>query len=234
MEIKEPSKAYEKVIEYIKAEILHGNLKQGQKLPPERELAEQLGVSRNSVREALRTLDEIGIIISTQGVGNSVSCNFEKSLGEAMSMMFLMQKIDYEQLSELRRGLEEQAIMLAADRITAEQIHQLEDLVARLAVSEDEMTNVIMDKKLHYTIAQASGNQLILAILQALSDVMDMFISDLRKSILKRDKGGNRLQSTHESMVKCLKNGDKHGAYEAMYNHFMIIEENIVTPYKNA
>lgn len=227
MKAKEPIKTYEKVIEYVKAEILHGNLKQGQKLPPERELAEQLGVSRNSVREALRTLDVIGIITSTQGAGNCVSCNFEKSLIEAMSMMFLMQKTDYFQLSELRRGLEEQAIMLAADRITAEQICQLEELVKKLSKNESETVNAILDKKLHYTIAKASENQLIIAILQALSDVMDLFISDLRKKILYKDKNGNRLQDIHERMVDCLKNRDKQGAYEAMSSHFRIIDENI-------
>lgn len=233
MGIKEPGKAYEKVIEYIKSEILHGDLKQGQKLPPERELAEQLGVSRNSVREALRTLDVIGIITSTQGAGNCVSCNFEKSLVEAMSMMFLMQKTDYVQLSELRRGLEEQAIMLAADKITAEQIHQLEELVKRLSLNENETVNAILDKKLHYTIAQASGNELIISILQALSDVMDLFISDLRKKILYKDRDGNRLQSIHERMVACLKNGDKQGAHEAMSSHFRIIDENIETFIEN-
>jgi len=227
MEIKETSKAYEKVIQYIKEEILHGNLKQGQRLPPERDLAESLGVSRNSVREALRTLDVIGMITSTQGAGNSVSCNFEKSLVQTMSMMFLMERTDYAQLSELRRGLEEQAIVLAADRITGEQIHQLQKLVASLAISENEATNVILDKKLHYTIAQASGNQLILSILQALSDVMDLFITDLRKKILNNDKGANRLRSIHERMVECLKNGDKQGAREAMADHFMIINENL-------
>ena len=234
MEIKEPGKTYEKVIEYIKAEILHGDLRQGQKLPPERELAEQLGVSRNSVREALRTLDVIGIITSTQGAGNCVSCNFEKSLVEAMSMMFLMQKTDYVQLSELRRGLEEQAIMLAADRITAEQIHQLEELVKKLSLNENETANVILDKKLHYTIAQASGNELIISILQALSDVMDLFISDLRKKILYKDRDGNRLQGIHERMVECLKNRDKQGAYEAMSSHFRIIDENIGTLIENS
>ena len=62
-------KAYERVISYIKGEILKGDLKQGEKLPPERELAEQLGVGRNSVREALRTLSLMGFISSTQGAG---------------------------------------------------------------------------------------------------------------------------------------------------------------------
>lgn len=228
MEQKDTGKTYEMVIRYIKEQILCGNLKQGEKLPPERELAEILGVSRNSVREALRTLDVMGMLTSTQGAGNLIACNFEKSLVESMSMMFLMRKTDYAQLSELRRALEEQAVMLAADRISEEQISLLQGIVAELAQCRDENKNVILDKKLHYTIGQASGNQLILAILQALSDVMDSFISDLRKDIMASSAGGrDRLQKIHERIVECLKNRDKTGAYEAMASHFVIIDENL-------
>jgi len=227
MELKESGKAYEKVVQHIKGEILLENLKQGQKLPPERELAEQLGVSRNSVREALRTLDVLGVINSTQGAGNSVSVNFEKSMIESLSIMFMMRKTDYQEISELRKALEKQAIVLAADNITAEQIELLEDLVIRLAEDENEATNVILDKKLHYTIAQASGNHLIFSILQALSSVMDMFISDLRRQIISSERGRSRLQNIHEHMVFSLKKRDKSEAYEAMSSHFRIIEENL-------
>lgn len=227
MERKGQAKAYENVIAYIKEEILNGNLVQGQKLPPERELAEHLGVSRNSVREALRTLDIIGMVKSTQGAGNSISCDFEKSLVESMSMMFLMEKIDYRQLSELRRGLEEQAIVLATERITEEQIRQLEKLVTELAVTKDEKVNVILDKKLHYTIATAGGNQLILLVLQALNDVMDLFIKDLRQKIMAGERGGSRLQNIHERMVDALKSRDKTAAYKAMEDHFKIIDESM-------
>lgn len=229
MEVKEPGKAYEKVIHYIKQEILNGNLEQGAKLPPERDLAEQLGVSRNSVREALRTLDVIGMITSTQGAGNCVSCNFEKSLVESMSMMFLLQKTDYFQLSELRKALERQAMLLAVERITPQQIELLEEMLAKLEENQAEENNVLFDKKLHYTIAQASGNQLIISILQALSDVMDLFIKDIRMKILLRENGGARLIAIHKQIVQCLKNKDTSTALEAINRHFEIIDENILS-----
>lgn len=227
MKQKEPSKAYGKVIEYIKKEILGGRLKPGQKLSPERSLAEELGVGRNSVREALRTLDILGVISSTQGAGNYVSCNFEKSMVESLSMMFMMQRTNYEQISELRQALELQAIALAADRIAPAQIGELEKIVSELASSSDESRNVLLDKRLHYMIAQASRNPLILEILQALSHIIDTFISDLRGKILEKDKGRNRLQHIHEEMVRALKAGDADGARRAMSEHFAIIEENL-------
>ena len=109
-------RAYERVISYIKGEILKGELKQGEKLPPERELAEQLGVGRNSVREALRMLGLMGFISSTQGAGNFVSCDIEKNLAESTQMMMLLGATDYRQVSELRQGLESEAVRLAAQR----------------------------------------------------------------------------------------------------------------------
>ena len=80
------TKAYEKVIEHIKKQIINHDLTIGEKLPPEREISEQLGVSRNSVREAIHMLEMMGFISSQQGAGNYVSCNFEKNLVESMSM----------------------------------------------------------------------------------------------------------------------------------------------------
>ena len=224
---KETGRAYEKVIDYIKKKIMGGDLRQGEKLLPERELAEKLGISRNSVREALRTLENIGIITSTQGAGNSISCNFEKSLGEALSMLFLMQKVDYRQLSELRYGLEEAAIALAVDKITPEQLQQLTEIVRGMEADESEELNVTLDKQLHYTIALAADNQLIVSILQVLSDVMNLFIKDLRQGIFKRDKGANKLQQAHKDKVECLKSGEKARAREAVAEHFRLIDESL-------
>ncbi len=85
-------KTYEAIIDHIKSDLINGNLHTGQKLPPERELAKQHGVSRTSIREALRTLEILGVIESIQGSGNFISANVEKSLIESMSMMFFIAK----------------------------------------------------------------------------------------------------------------------------------------------
>ena len=225
---EQSGKAYERVIAYIKQQILAGNLQQGSKLPPERELADMLGVSRNSVREALRILEMLGTVTSVQGAGNYISGNFQRSLFQSLSLMFLLQQVSYRQLSELRRGLEEEAIFLAADHITSQQLRSLEAIVSAMAASQDEEENAILDKKMHYVIALASGNRLIFSILQALSDVMDLFIKDMRKSISRTDMEKRRLQRIHENMVVCLKNRDRSGACRAMSDHFEIIDENLL------
>jgi GntR family transcriptional repressor for pyruvate dehydrogenase complex len=99
-------KSYTRVIEYIKEQIRSGNLALGSRLPTERDLSAMLGISRSSVREAIRTLDIMGVITSQQGSGNYLTGNFRYNLVETMSMMFLLDQIDYKQISQLRHSLE--------------------------------------------------------------------------------------------------------------------------------
>lgn len=219
-------KSYTKVIDYVKKQILIGELKVGEKLPAERELAQILGISRNSVREAIRSLDIMGMITSQHGAGNYITGNFENNLVESMSMMFLLHQINYEQISELRLGLEMQALLLAIDNISEEEIDELKDIISKLE-NDTEENNVILDKKLHYNIAYASKNKLIIEILNALSEVMDMFIKDLRKEILSKDDSRRLLNDAHNKMVKSLITKDKALAFESINKHFNVVDEKL-------
>lgn len=219
-------KSYTKVIDYIKNQIKIGVLKTGGKLPTERELSEMLGVSRNSVREAIRTLDIMGVISCQQGAGNYLSGNFKYNLEESLSMMFLLNQINYKEISQLRRGLEMQALILAIDNISDQEIIELEKVVSRLE-NETEENNVILDKQLHYNIALASKNHLIIDILHALSQVIDQFIVDLRREILSSDDSKGYLREAHNDIIKSLTTKDKNLAYEAINKHFQIIDEKL-------
>ena len=219
-------KSYTKVIDYIKKQIRDGSLTSGGKLPAERELSQILGVSRNSVREAIRTLDIMGVISSQQGAGNYLTGNFENNLVESMSMMFMLNQIDYHQISQLRRGLEMQALMLAIDNISDEEVAELEEIITQLEHVTEE-NNVILDKRLHYNIAQASRNILIIDILQALSDLIDQFIVDLRREIISYPDSKIILHDAHIEMIKSLIAKDKNMAYEAINKHFGIIDEKL-------
>lgn len=85
-------RAYEKIINYVEQQVMQGRYKKGDKLPPERELAALLGASRNSVREGLGILERMGAISSQQGAGNFISDNFEKTLIEVMTLMFILEE----------------------------------------------------------------------------------------------------------------------------------------------
>ena len=220
------NKSYMKVIDYIKKQIRNGELSIGGKLPAERELSEILGISRNSVREAIRTLDIMGVISSQQGAGNFLTGNFENNLVESLSMLFLLNQIDYRQVSELRRALEMEALMLAIDHITDEEIQTLVKIVSQLE-RETEANNVVLDKKMHYNIALASKNTLIINILQALSEILDKFIVDLRREILSQEDSRKILIQAHNGMLESLINRDKNLAYESINKHFSIIDQKI-------
>ena len=95
----EQPKSYEKVLTYLEESLRSGKLALGQSLPPERELAELLGISRNSVREAIRLLEHMGFVVSSQGAGNFISCNIQRNLQDSFDLLMLLQRIDYHHCS---------------------------------------------------------------------------------------------------------------------------------------
>ena len=206
--VAKSQKTYGIVVDYFKKKIIAGDLKPGEKLPPEREIAEELGVSRNSVREAIRFMDMTGVISSQQGSGNYITCDFQSSLEETMGMMFAMDQIDYIQISQIRYSLERLAFTLALDHASEE------------------------DKKIHYTLARASGNVLILDILEACSSVIDEFVKDLRREIIRKESGKEALNACHHRIVKALREHNREDGILALKEHFAIIDE-ILLEWKN-
>ena len=196
----------------------------GQGLPPEREISEKLGVSRNSVREALKILTVMGVVSSRQGAGNYISGNFKGYMVDALSMMFMLDQLDYDQI---RIGLEMQAYALAVRNAETKDIIELQEYVNALDQSTDDEEKTIYDKKIHYAIAKASGNVLIVNILDALSEVMDIFIFEMRREILRTEKRKGMLQEAHKQIVECLLKRDVVNGQKALMNHFDMID-NII------
>ena len=218
-------KAYARVIEKVKKMILSGELKPGEKLPPEREFAEKLEVSRNSVREAIRIMDMMGIVSSQQGSGNYVTCEFQKSITETMAMMFAMDQVNDKQISQLRYSLEVLAFTLALDRVREEDLAKMEECVEKLDKNGDSKNNATLDKIIHYTLARASGNQLLIDILEACSGVLDIFIEDMRYGILKNENRKTELNECHRHLVDALREGDREKGLQALKWHFEMIDE---------
>lgn len=213
------TKVYEQVIDQIKNMIVNGTLKKGDKLPSERDLVEHLQVSRTSIREALRALQIIGLIECKQGEGNYISQNFENSLFEPLSIMFMLQDSDPKEIIEVRKIIEVETVAIAAQKITNLELESLEILIKALKSSHNEDDNVKIDKKFHYEIAQASRNCIIVNILNAISSLIDSFIKDARKKILVNEKNLEVLVKQHEDVYEALKNHNSKKAAEAMKNH---------------
>ncbi len=219
------NRAYEVVIEAVKKKIKNGEIKKGEKLRPEREIAEDLGVSRASVREAIRALDVIGVVESRQGAGNYIKETFEESLIQPLSVMFLLEQNDFTEINEFRFILESQAAVLAAERIDEKDIKKLEELIDEMSKTSDEEKNVEIDRQLHYIIDNASKNRVISSILGVISELIDESIKGTRSELARKDaQNSKKLLEIHKELVDAMKNKSKKRAYEAMQRHREIIE----------
>ncbi|WP_251859970.1 FadR/GntR family transcriptional regulator [Clostridium sp. Marseille-Q2269] len=213
------AKVYEQVIEQIKSMIISGNLKKGDKLPSERELVDQLKVSRTSIREALRALEIVGLIKCKQGEGNFIRDNFDNSLFEPLSLVVMLEKSNKNNITEVRRIIEVEATALAANRITIEQLKKLEKIIDEIKNSKDEKLIVNLDKKFHYEIAQASNNFILLNIINSCSSLIDSLMNDARYRIVKNLKDKEELVYQHEKIFLALKEKNPELAANLMKEH---------------
>ncbi len=218
------NKAYLKVIAYIREQLVREQLAIGNKLPTERELSENLGLSRNSIREALRTMENMGIIESRQGSGNYLTGNIEKSFSDSLAMMVLMKQVSYLEINQLRRGIEMQSLILALQRITEDELSNIAGLVAQMEHSPpDEET--ALDKEFHYAIVRASGNELMMGIMQALSATCERVI----EHILKQELNGKKplLLKTHRQIYESLLHRDLDLGVASVTAHYDIIDDQL-------
>lgn len=221
------TKVYEQVIEQIKNMIVDGTLKKGDRLPSERELVENLEVSRTSVREAIRALQIMGLIECRQGEGNFIKQNFENTLLEPISIMFMLQESNPNEILEVRKIIETETVALAVDKITTEQLEDLKKISDSFKVCRDENKNVKYDKEFHYKIAKASGNLLIINILNAMSSLMDSFLKDARKKILVDEGNVMVLANQHELIYQAIRDKNAQRASMEMRKHLDFTNEYI-------
>jgi GntR family transcriptional repressor for pyruvate dehydrogenase complex len=160
----------DQAINEIKQMIVSGELKPGDRLPKESDLAARLGLSRNSLREAVRALTLVRILDARQGDGTYVTGLEADMLSEALSFL-----VDFHQdrtvldLLEVRRLLEPAATAIAAQRITDEELAQLARLLDEMDACETVQAFVDNDVAFHRTIAASAGNPVLISLLESLS-----------------------------------------------------------------
>ena len=216
-------KSYLKVDNYIKEQILNGELKAGDKLPPERELAQILDVSRNSVREGLRILENMGVIASQQGSGNYISNEFDDAIVSVMSYMYVLKDLNMDQITDFRYALEWQAINLAVFRITESQKKRLFELLEKMEQAETEKMRVAYDKEIHYQLIEASGNDYMLVNFKALASIMDRYIFQMRGKIFLGMNSDDDLTMAHRMMIDGVAEGDREKGRRGLDLHYTYI-----------
>src|SRR5512134_4126784 len=161
------------VVEHVRREIEAGRLGPGARLPPERELAQQMGVSRPSLRSGLRTLQAMGIIHARRGAGTFI-VEGPPQLGKApLQFLAALHGFTLDQMYEARRMLEVGAAGLAAERATGEQLAAMADEIAGMFATLDEpQTFLRHDLDFHRAVAAGSGNPIVAAIIGTLTEII--------------------------------------------------------------
>jgi GntR family transcriptional repressor for pyruvate dehydrogenase complex len=190
----------------IKEMIVSGQLGPGDRLPPEKELSEELGLSRNSLREAVKALEVIRVLDVRRGDGTYVTSLTPSLLLDAMSFVVdIHQDASVLELFEVRRILEPAAAALAATRATPEDIAHLRGLLARVDETTTVDDLVAEDIGFHRSVSALSGNAYLTRLLDTLSG------STLRARVwrgLTEEGSVARTLTEHHAIVDALEEGD--------------------------
>ena len=182
----------DEAIAQIKAMIVAGRFKPGTRLPKEEDLARELGLSRNSLREAVRALTAMKILIVKQGDGTYVSSLEPQLLMETLSFASdVSQGQTALQLLQVRRLLEPQATALAANRITDKTVARLRGILERSELTEDIEEFIRLDMQFHSRIVALAGNP----VLSVLLEVMSTHTQRVR--ILRGNRVGRAIETVH-------------------------------------
>ena len=221
----EKEKPYQLVIDLVKEEVLHGNLRPGDRLPGERELAEQLGISRNSVREGLRILENMGVTSSQHGAGHYIALNFDESMTEMLSLIYTMKGMGRDDLNQFRYCLEREAMHLAVDYASEQQKIMIGKHLDALLAAETEKDRYEHDMALHMTLIEASRNDYLITTYRALTNVIEDYIPVLRGKIIEGMRSNHKLEDTHRMLVMGVVNSDLRTGLEGLSRHFEYIRQ---------
>ncbi len=213
--------AYQRLADHLRDEILRGVLPPGSRLPLEAELCEQHGVSRSTVREAIRLLEAQNLVVTTRGTtgGSFVSVpateRISDELGTSLDLLISNQSVTIDEVLEARQLIEVPAAALAAKRRTEAQLEELRECVA-----EGRSAN----ERFHSVLLEASGNPLVEVVCRPLFDVL----RDRLRRDLATDEFWSAVDGEHRRLLELLEAGDADGVAEEMARHL----EHLATEYK--
>lgn len=201
----------------IKDMILSGKLGPGELLPGEHDLAEQLGVTRPTVREAMRKLESSGLVERGHRRRMQVAAPSAEISSTAFRNAIVMHDITYRELWEVSTALEPLAARLAAERVTPDLLSRIEaNLEHTRACIDDPKTLVEADIEFHELVSEASGNH----ALQLARAPLTAFLSDAYGVVTRKLGPGERLLKAHETIFAAISQGDADTAEEWMAKHY--------------
>jgi GntR family transcriptional repressor for pyruvate dehydrogenase complex len=218
------SRLYEQIVKQIEDSIERGDLKEGDQLPAERELALQFGVSRTAVREAVKALREKGLVEAYPGRGTFITSETSNSIRLTFDRMIKSGPREGTlHLVEVREILEPEIAALAAKRVTEESLNELREAIAIMDGAKGDPDSFIeADLDFHLALAEAAANPLILSLIDSIVGVL----REQRLRIFQVDGGPERGQYHHKRILEAIENHDALGAREAMRAHLRQVRDD--------
>lgn len=218
------SKLYQGIVEQIETLLEKGQLRPGDQLPPERALADQFQVSRASVREALRTLELLGIVETRAGGGTFVRRVAPDDLARPLQTL-IARGHTLQDVIEFRGVVEPAVAALAATRVTPAQLDELRDiLVAQQGKVAAGETYADEDTRFHELIGDAAGNELLTTMLGVIWDVL----RTSREQWLLTNARAHASLEAHHRVYDALARHDAEAARQASAEHIRAVGEGIL------
>ncbi len=222
------SRLYEQIVEQIEGSIVKGDLKAGDQLPAERDLAQRFGVSRTAVREAVKALREKGLVEAYSGRGTFITDGTTQAVRQSLDLMVKIgQPEGSTHLAEVRAILEPEIAALAAVRIQEPELTTMRDAVAAMdRAGQDPETYIEADLDFHLALAEGAANPLILSLL----DSIVALLREQRLRIFKVPGGPERGQIHHKRILDAVDRHDSEKAREAMRAHLWQVRDDSQVP----
>lgn len=218
----------DEIVNQIKESIKNGELKPGEKLPAERELAKMFNVGRSSVREAILVLHSMGVIKRTPD-GTFVN-KIDLDISDITTDL-LLDESDYEQLYEARRLIETVTAELAAKNATDEDVESLLEILKDMDVNMDLDEFAKLDADFHISIAMASKNKFLKEYISTIDDLLcRQIVQNLKR--VKKDESANVIKETideHKRIVQAIKEKNSSLSRETMNKHLKWIGKYVVS-----
>jgi GntR family transcriptional repressor for pyruvate dehydrogenase complex len=218
------NKVYEEVAKQIERLILK-KLNPGDKLPSERELAEMLRVSRSSIRDAIRGLELMGLVEPRQGAGTIVRATSADSLLNPFANALKHRREMVSELLDFRKMLEPPLAARAATHASNDELSEMDEILQRQETKQAlGDAAVAEDAEFHYSIALASGNSVVLKVLDILMDLL----RDTRERSLQVEGRPQKSLAGHRRILAAIKRHDAEAAKSAMRRHIEDVEEIVL------
>src|ERR1700682_3169788 len=221
------ARVFEQVAMQIETRILRGELRSGDRLPTERELAEQFHVSRTAVREAMKILAQKGLVDMRPGRGTIVIDGSREAMQHSIGLVMKLKLGEVggsDNLVQVREILETEIAALAAARATDKEIAAMREAVKRMDESlHDADAFIAADNRFHEALAQATQNALIIILINSIVNLL----SEQRKQVFDVEGGPQRGQIHHRRILESVMKRDPESARAGMRAHLRQVREDV-------